>query len=147
MDLERVGIIGLDGMSSPVYGLLEYPSFYKVGVAICYQDSRFDSALVTECYEGYPGKNTGAEYAEDLVNKLEGRLMLIHGLLDMITPQSATLRLLHAFQLANKDVDLVLLPAHGQDIPPYALRRSWDYLVTYLQGIAPPDNYLLGSDC
>ena len=47
--------------------------------------------------------------------------MLIHGLLDMITPQSATLRLLHAFQLANKDVDLVLLPAHGQDIPPYAL--------------------------
>ena len=36
MDLERVGIIGLDGMSSPVYGLLEYPSFYKVGVAILF---------------------------------------------------------------------------------------------------------------
>ena len=64
-------------------------------------------------------------------------------MLDSFTPVTGTIRLLDALQSANKDFDMLLLPEEGHDIPTYALRRSWDYFVTHLQGKSPPKQFPL----
>jgi len=148
MDLDRVGIVGADGFSSPVYGVLEHPDFYKVGVAIAFEDARLKSPALTECFEGYneEGKQvatTSHRFADQIADQLEGKLLLIHGLTDMFAPQSGTLRLVTAIQAANKEVDLMVMPQVGHDIPAYALRRTWDYVVTHLRGETPPKHFEL----
>ena len=147
MDTTRVGIVAGDGFSSPVYGLLEYPDFYRVGVSIAFEDGRLLNAPQTECFEGYcedgQAPAVTERHAEYQAANLTGKLLLIHGLVDMFVPQSGTFRLVHAFQEANKDVDLVIMPQDGHDIPAYALRRTWDYLVTHLRGETPPEQFVL----
>jgi len=145
MDLDRVGMVGYDGITGPVYGLLEHPEFYKVGISMAFQDSRLESASIVEMYEGVSSQPTGAPYAEDLVASLEGKLLLVHGMMDAVTPATGTFRLMEALQHANKDFDTLLVPNGGHDITlvTYVMRRSWDYLVTHLQGIEPPKNFEL----
>lgn len=148
MDIDRVGIVGGDGFSSPVYGLLEHPDFYKVGVVMAFEDARLKSATLSECFEGYneEGKQvttTTHRFADQIADQLEGKLLLIHGLTDMFVPQSGTFRLVTAIQAANKEVDLMVMPQVGHDIPAYALRRTWDYVVTHLRGETPPKHFEL----
>ena len=145
IDLDRVGIVGYDGMTGPVYGLLEHPEFYKVGVAIAFQDSRFEIASTVEIFEGVSSDQTNKPHAESLAASLQGELLLIHGMMDPTTPVTGTFRLIEALQQANKDFDLLLLPSGGHDISTYALRRSWDYVVRHLQGVEPPKNFKLAT--
>lgn len=145
MDLNRVGITGSDNLANTVYGILNHPDFYKVAVLHCYVEPRDFWAAYGETYDGItPNKETisSACCAENRVESLSGKLLLIHGMLDSMGLPS-TLRLVNALQKANKDFDLVCLPSIGHDIPSYALRRSWDYLVEHLQGISPPRNFEL----
>ena len=147
LDLDRVGLAGCDGINGPVYGLLEHSDFYKVGVVVCLLDARFYRANLSEMFEGLDGDNSSnpaaKPCAEDLAGALTGKLLLIHGMRDGFTPATATLRLIDALQAANKDFDALLLPNEGHSITAYALRRSWDYLVTHLQGIEPPNEFKL----
>ena len=148
LDINNVGIVGGDGFSSPVYGLLEHPDFYKVGVTMAFEDSRFKSATLSECFEGYSeeGEHVGTtdhQFAEHIADRLEGKLLLVHGLVDMFAPQSGTFRLINACQQANKDVDMMIMPQVGHDIPPHTLRRTFDYLVTHMRGEVPPKNFSL----
>lgn len=152
MNLSRVGLVGGDGITSPVYGLLQYPDFYHVGICICLGDARFVSASEGELCEGRSHFISRANnvsqshpYPEDLVERLKGKLFLIHGMLDTISPPAATLRLIDALQKANKDFDMLLLPTMGHDVPSYVLRRSWDYLVEHLRGETPPKGIELVS--
>ena len=148
MDLDRVGVIGLNGTPSAVYGMLQHPEFYKVGVSQCLQDTRLMPFFVGELYEGLERDGLNARYAENLVSRLSGPLLLMHGLLDRMDHSSATWRLVDALQRANKDFDMVIFPedeglpeypAHiGTD---YAFRRTWDYFVRHLQGAEPPKEY------
>lgn len=142
MDLDRVGIVAYDGMTSPVYGLLEQPDFYKVGVMIALSDSRFESASRAEMFEG-TNLQLKSPYPESLAALLQGKLLLIHGMLDSVTPPVATFRLIDALQQNNKDFDMLLLPNEGHDIPSYALRRTWDYLVEHLQHQEPANAFNL----
>ena len=64
-------------------------------------------------------------------------------MLDFFTPVTGTIRLIDALQNANKDFDMMLLPEDGHDLPNYAIRRSWDYFVSHLQGIEPPTEFPL----
>ena len=144
IDLNRVGIVGCDGITGPVHGLLEHPEFYKVGVMMALEDSRFVPASIAEMFEGInPQPNT--TYAEAFAASLQGKLLLVHGMLDTVTPPVATLRLIDALQQANKDFDVLLLPSDGHKISSYMLRRTWDYLVFHLQGVEPPKNFKLTS--
>ena len=142
MDLNRVGLVGCDGITGPVYGLLEHPDFYKVGVIIAFEDARFDAASIIEMFEGVPN-HANKPLAEDLAASLQGKLLLIHGMMDTVTPPTATYRLIEALREANKDFDLLLLPNEGHSISSYVLRRTWDYLVTHLQDIEPPKTFKL----
>ena len=137
MDLNRVGVVAVDGMTGPVFGLLKYPEFYKVGVMVALEDARFIPASIAEMFEGNPPKSKTA-YAETLVESLRGHLLLIHGMQDRATPVEATFRLIDALQTANKDFDMQLIPNGGHEISGYAMRLTWDYLITHLQGLEPP---------
>lgn len=133
MDLDRVGVVSGVACGDPIYGLLEYPDFYKVGVLSEYEDTRLMPASWEVLFNDFP-----MCYADEHVQRLKGKLLLIHGVLDQEPPLATTLRLIEAFQAANKDVDLLLLPTVGHDSSNYAIRRIWDYLVTHLQGEEAP---------
>ena len=144
IDLSRIGLVGCDGISGPLWGLLQHPEFYKVGVVSGLQDSRFEIASLTEMYEDMTS-TANTVHAEELVSRLKGKLLLTHGMADAVTPVAGTFRLIDALQKANKDFDLILLPNDGHEISNYVHRRSWDYLVTHLLGLVPPKEFKLTS--
>ena len=80
---------------------------------------------------------------EDLVEHLEGKLMILLGLLDMFP--AASLRVVEALQRANKDFDLIVEPCGGYGFTPYQLRRAQDFLVRHLQGQQPPKQFRLNK--
>ena len=143
MDLDRVGVVSDQGGPGGVHGLLEYPDFYKVGVAGTIHDSRLMSAtLWGDKYEG-PRSARTRTYPEDKVDQLRGKLLLMHSMLDTTTPPASVFRVIQALIDANKDFDMLLLPRVGHGVSNYATRRSWDYLVTHLLGAELPAEYAL----
>ena len=146
MDLERVGIVDINGSNAPIYGLTAFPDFYKVG-AVC---STWDARLLTHS-ETYQGLLPEANYEQSVlcnrIDQLEGKLLLIHGMLDQFYHPSGAFRLIDALVKANKVFDLVMLPngGHAWDTNHYALRRMWDFLVQHLQGIEPPPHCSLSN--
>lgn len=145
MDLDRVGIAAyLSGGSGCVEGLLKHPDFFKVGVTVCLHDRRLMSAaMMSHKYEGVGGPSADHQYPEQLVEHLNGKLLLLHGMLDWCTPVAGVFRLIDALQNANKDFDLVLLPNQGRGCNDYMLRRAWDYFVIHLLDAEPPKNFKL----
>ena len=141
MDLDRVGITSFGYSSGVPFGLMQYPDFFKVGAVYGLEDSRFMTSVWGEKYEGLSGPEAGHVYTEELVEKLEGKLLLAHGLLDRCVPPGGILNLVDALQAANKDFDMLLLPKAGHPAPSYVIRRMWDYLVTHLLGEVPPKEF------
>ena len=153
MDLDCVGIIGVSGTVGAVYGLLEHPEFYQVGVSHAFMDSRIIATVCKEQYEELGPAKNHHKHAEQQVDKLQGKLLLMHGLQDTITHVAATYRLVDALQQANKDFDMLVLPnepgaksgAHISSF--YAFRRTWDYFVKHLLGVEPPKEFNPGAAC
>ena len=147
MDLERVGITThASGGPGAVQGLLKHPDFYNVGVANQLHDSRMISGTMWgDKYEGPSGPIQGKQYPEELASQLEGKLLLMDGMLDTTAPPAATFRVVEALQKANKDFDLILLPSFGHSVSNYLIRRSWDYLVKHLLGEEPPKDFRLSG--
>ena len=142
MDLNRVGISShCAGGMGVVSSLCQHDGFYKVGVASAVYDSRFISAaLWGERYEGLSGPSADHQYPEQLVENLQGKLLLTNNMVDPLAPAEGTLRIIDALQTANKDFDMVLLPnpAYG-----YLVHCAWDYLVEHLLGVEPPAEFKL----
>ena len=144
MDLNRVGIMKPDAPGNgAVFGLLNHPDFYTVGVAY----SIWDPRLVKQG-EVYHGLLTQADCQQsvwrDAAQHLQGKLLLITGLLDKYFHSSMTFQLVDALAKANKDFDLLMPPngGHGWRVK-HAQRRAWDYLVRHLQGNEPPKDFML----
>ena len=142
MDISRMGISShCAGGMGVVSSLCQQTSFYKVGVASMTYDSRFLSApLWGDKYESLSGPNADHQYPEQLVDNLQGKLLLLNNMVDSLAPSEGTLRIINALQTANKDFDMVLLPnpAHG-----YLIRCAWDYFVEHLLDMSPPKDFLL----
>ena len=144
MDLNNVGILTTDAAGNgPVFGLLNHPDFYKVGVAF----STWDPRLLRqgEVYHGPIHESDNQKPLwHDAVQNLQGKLLLITGLLDQVFHSSMTFQLVDALIKANKDFDLLIHPngGHGHDVE-NAHRLTWDYLVRNLQGTEPPKSYNL----
>jgi dipeptidyl aminopeptidase/acylaminoacyl peptidase len=146
MDLTRVGLYGGSaGGYDTVHAMLTHPEFYKVGVSISgNHDHRMDKAWWNELWMGYP---VGEHYREQsnvtLADRLQGKLLLIHGDLDDNVNPSVTLQLVDALMKANKDFDMLIAPNvyHGEGGNPYLIRRRWDYFVQNLLGVTPPKDF------
>lgn len=145
IDINRVGITGPGGCNAPAYGLLAYPEFYKVGVACSVYDPHLMFGF--ESYQGLPQENDyHPSILGNLAGNLQGKLLLIHGMLDNLFPSSGMFQLVDALVRENKNFDTLILPNGGHLFREgYQLRRAWDYMVTHLQGNQPPTNFTLRS--
>ncbi|MDA2929916.1 S9 family peptidase [Acidobacteria bacterium AH-259-O06] len=110
LDLSRVGIFGHSrGGYFTVRALLLAPDVYHVGAASAARVD-WDSA---EAFMGPPDKNKeGYEYASNLrlADKLNGKLLLIHGTSDESAPFSHNMRMVDALIHAGKRFDLIVMP-------------------------------------
>ncbi|MCT2531954.1 DPP IV N-terminal domain-containing protein [SAR92 clade bacterium H231] len=146
MDLGRVGITDVGGSNSPVYGLLAYPDFYKVGTVYSVWDIRL--LAKSETYQGLLSEaNYKQSVLSNMAGNLKGKLLLMHGLMDPFFPLSGVFQLVDSLVKENKNFDLVLLPngGHSWNSNHYGLRRIWDYLVTHLLGDKPPPEFQLSN--
>lgn len=144
MDLERVGITGVENQTNSVYGLLDHSDFYKVAVVHHLFDPRFNAAIYGETYDGTSDLKSRprSDNSEYNVDSFSGKLLLIQGMQSMATP-AGSFRLVEALQKAFKDFDMLCLPNLRHCMESYTTRREWDYLVTHLQAIQPPKDFEL----
>ncbi|HET9447475.1 MAG TPA: DPP IV N-terminal domain-containing protein, partial [Steroidobacteraceae bacterium] len=158
IDIDRAGIYGLSGGGyRAARGMLTYPDFFNVGVAIAgnhdpmsYQDE-YAEKFIGLCSQG-PGGSSNYDMQANmaLARNLTGRLLLAHGMMDDNVPPYHTLLLAEALIEANKDFDLLLLPSQGHAIAAgeqgrYLLRRCWDHFVRHLLGAEPPREYRMSA--
>jgi len=148
MDLDRVGIYGYShGGYGSTHAFLQYPDFYKVCVSTSGDhDARLDKAGWNELFQGYPvGKDYVEQANQQLVDRLKGHLLLIHGDIDGNVHPAETMRLVDALMSANKPFDMLLVPnmAHGDSGPHarYITQRRWNYLVRHLLDVEPPRDF------
>lgn len=150
IDTTRVGIYGHSaGGYDACRAMLIHPEFYKVGIASAgNHDHRIAKAWWPEQYMGLVGPHYDEQSNFKLADKLEGKLLLVHGDMDNNVNTASSLRMAGEFIKHNKDVDLMIVPNkdHGTVFQvPYFLRKRWDYFVENLAGETPPHNYEIKS--
>ncbi|MFE0155859.1 DPP IV N-terminal domain-containing protein [Nonomuraea sp. NPDC059007] len=149
LDLDRVGIFGRSGGGyATVRALLAHPDFFKVGVAECgNHDQRLYHSMWGESYEGPVDAGTYARSANtELADRLQGKLLLVHGELDDNVTPHLTMRLVERLIAANKDFELLIVPGAEHlfvGFEEYVTRRRWDYFVRHLLNAEPPAGYRL----
>ena len=161
IDINRVGISGSSfGGWSGIRGLLEFPDFYKVAFANV-PGTTFHGeppAMDWYAFQGTPVYSDGSQWrptpneipqnwkALDTVaqvSQLKGSLMIVMGELDENVLPGSVLQLVDALEKADKDFDLVYLPASNHVsgwAPHHVLRRAEDFLIRHLMGGIPPGN-------
>jgi dipeptidyl aminopeptidase/acylaminoacyl peptidase len=138
-DITRVGIFGTSaGGQSAMGALLFHPEFYKVAVSNsgCH-DNRMDKIWWNEQWMGWP---IGPQYSEssnvDNAWRLQGKLMLVVGLMDHNVDPSSTFQVADRLIRAHKTFDLLVVPEadHGTRGPwsRYTDRNLFDYFVRNL---------------
>ena len=156
IDGERVGIWGHSGGGfAAAAAMFDYPDFFDVGISESgNHDNRNYEDDWGERYQGLlvrsgDSDNYAAEANQTRAANLEGKLFLIHGMMDDNVPPYNTLLVVDALVEANKDFDLLMLPdarhGYGEDSS-YVTRRRWDYFVKHLLGAEPPDEYQIGGE-
>jgi len=148
IDIDRVGIYGHSaGGYDAGRALLNYPDFYKVGVASAADhDHRMEKAWWPEMYMGYP---VGEFYHEqsNVTNaaNLKGRLLIAHGAIDENVNPSATYKLAEYLIRAGKDFDMLILPgknhSFGRSDGDYFTKIRWNYFIKHLLGAEPVLHY------
>lgn len=150
VDAGRVGIYGHSGGGfAAAAGLLTHPDFFQVGVAQAgnhdfrtyawYWGEQYMGPLQTDADRARYARQANLTYAANL----RGKLLLVHGDMDCNNPPAQTLRLADALMRAKKDFDLIMVPDAGHQMPPYIMRRSWDYFVRNLGGEQTPAEFEL----
>ena len=149
MDVDRVGIFGLSGGGfATVRAMCTYPELYKVGVASCgNHDQRLYQAGWGETHIGSLRDNE-EEYLQasnvEIADRLQGKLLLIHGEMDDNVHPHLTMRLVDRLIAANKDFELLIVPGAEHffvGYMGYVYRRRWDFFVRHLMGAEPPASY------
>ena len=137
MDGQRVGVADYVTIPSAISGMFAHPDCYSVGVSFnaMVGDGRFWSRALYKG-EGFPS-------FADLAHQLQGKFLMIHGMLDASMPAAAVFQVAQALQDANKSFDMLLLPNDEHGGSEYANKRMWDYLVEHLLGETPPADFRL----
>ncbi|WP_405704649.1 S9 family peptidase [Streptomyces xanthophaeus] len=95
-----------------------------------------------ETYDGADNPEAWSHTSSiDLADRLEGKLLLIHGEMDDQVHPDQTLRLADRLIAAGKDFELLIVPGAEHtfiDHLAYVRTRCWDFLVRELLGTQPP---------
>ncbi len=138
VDRDRVGIFGHSyGGYLSALAMLRYPDVFHVGVAGApVTDWRNYDSVYTERYMRLPEENREGYDASScikLAKNLEGKLLLVHGLIDDNVHPSNTWQLAKALHDCDKRFDLMIYPQfkHGIGSTYEALR--WEYFHRHLK--------------
>jgi dipeptidyl-peptidase-4 len=136
IDGGRVGIFGHSyGGYMSALALLRYPDVFHVGVAGApVTDWKNYDTIYTERYMRTPQENSEGYKAGscmELAGNLEGKLFLLHGLVDDNVHPSNTWQLVEALQRANKRFDLMIYPDSAHGFPYEELK--WEYFIRHLR--------------
>lgn len=137
MDLTRVGVVEFGSIPLAVAGMLIHPEFYRVGVS--------HTAIVDWRLMGAFHMQVNDLQLPDFADRLQGKLLIIAGMLDDCAPIAITFRLVEALKNANKHFDMLVLPNLSHGKTGYTIQRSWDYMVEHLLGVDPPQDFTLRS--
>lgn len=148
IDIEKVGITGYSGGGyATARAMLMYPDFFKVGVAAGgNHDLRCYPASYGEKYNTLDATTYSYQSNAAHAEKLQGKLLLVHGEMDDNVHPCATMQLVDALIKQNKDFDMLIMPNqnHASTFDhPYYIRRCWDYFVRNLLEENPTDSYLI----
>jgi dipeptidyl aminopeptidase/acylaminoacyl peptidase len=130
--------------------MLAHPDFFKVAVSLSgSHDVRQVQSSWGEINLGLPKDNADSYLRAsnvEIADRLQGKLLLIHGELDDTDHPHQTLRLVDRLIAANKDFDLLIVPGAEHfwvGYHPYITRRTWDFFVRHLLNAEPPKGYQL----
>jgi len=144
IDADRVGIFGHSaGGYDAGHALLQFPDFYKVGVASSGDhDHRMEKAWWPEMYMGWPVDSAYHKQSNvTMAGNLKGKLLLVHGGIDENVNPSATFKLAENLVKADKQFDLLIFPSqrHGYTgkFADYFTKKRWNYFVEHLLGKKP----------
>lgn len=144
MDLDRVASFGHSGGGfAAMRAMLNHPDTYKAGVSLSgWHDARFFNMGFIETYDGFANPEAYARSSNvDIADRLEGKLLLVHGEMDDQVHVDHTLRLASRLIAANKDFEMLIVPGAEHmflDCISYVRTRCWDFLVRELMGVEPP---------
>jgi cephalosporin-C deacetylase-like acetyl esterase len=82
------------------------------------------------------------EASSNVVNasKLQGKLLLVVGEMDMNVDPASTYQVVNALIKANKQFDLLVIPGAGHTSGgAYGERKRFDFFVHHLLGLEPPE--------
>lgn len=148
MDITKVGITGHSGggfMSTAA--ILTYPDFFKVAVSCSgNHDNNVYNTTWSEKYHGVTMRmdEEGRTHFDihipanqELVSRLKGNLLLIHGDIDDNVHPANTIRMVNALIKAGKRFDMLIMPEkrHQYDqFNEYFYWRMVDYFSEHLKG-------------
>ncbi|MDB9952236.1 S9 family peptidase [Porticoccaceae bacterium] len=136
MDGDRVGVTDYITVPTTLSAMLTHPEVYKVGVSS-------NATSVPACVAPILGGVGDFPPYEAFAQNLQGKLLLIHGMVDYCVPVASTLRIAEALQKADKPFDMLILPNVSHGSSAYCVRRGWDYLVEHLLALEPPKDFHL----
>lgn len=137
IDGDRVGIFGGSyGGYMAALALVKYPELFHIAVAsAAVTDWRNYDTIYTERFMRTPEdnlENYDAGSVMTYVDQLQGRLLILHGMVDDNVHPSNAFQLINALHEAGKDFDLMMYPnrAHGLGIHARDMRLR--YFVRHL---------------
>ncbi len=146
VDRDHIAIMGTSyGGYSTLYTMAMYPELFSVGIANspgC-TDWRFYDTIYTERYMGLLGDNQAGYDSSSVIthaNRIKGKLLLIHSMMDDNVHPQNTMQLLTALTEAGTDVDLRIYPPgrHGAAYNAQSFRLILDasdaFLARHLHG-------------
>lgn len=121
VDQKKMGLFGWSfGGFTTIDFMLHYPDIFKAAVAGGpVTDWSYYEVMYTERYMDTPQENPQGYAATDLtrqVDKLKGKLLLIHGLQDNTVVQQHSVRFVRAAIDKNIQVDYMIYPGHEHNV-------------------------------
>lgn len=142
VDTKNMGLFGWSyGGFTTIDFMLHYPDVFKAAVAGGpVTDWRYYEIMYTERYMDTPQENPDGYAATDLtkqVDKLKGKLLIIHGLQDKTVVQQNSVRFVRAAIDKNIQVDYMIYPGHEHNVRgkdrAHLYQKVTDYFEQYLK--------------
>jgi dipeptidyl-peptidase-4 len=142
VDQKNMGLFGWSfGGFNTINFMLRHPDVFKAGVAGGpVTDWSYYEVMYTERYMDTPQENPQGYAATDLtrqVDKLKGKLLLIHGLQDPVVVQQHSVRFVRAAINKNIQVDYMIYPAHEHNVRGkdrmHLYQKVTDYFMQHLK--------------
>lgn len=140
MDRDRVGVWGHSGGGfATLHCMIDAPELYKVGVSTGgnhYQEL-YNAGWAERFMGGYDAETLYQQSIGDRLDRLEGKLLLIHGELDDNVHPGNTMRVVDELIRLDKDFDMLIIPNRHHQLRdmPYYQRRVLEYLALNLHAL------------